>query len=89
MQRLQEELEGQQSMLQARSEGEALLKAEIVRLTEENGRLGDECLGHQGTAMGLQERLAELAASQEELQAAQVPFLHTSQFMSQVVDLWL
>jgi septal ring factor EnvC (AmiA/AmiB activator) len=62
VQRLQEELEGQQAMLQARAEGEALLKAEIGRLTEENARLAEECLEHRGLAMGLQERLAEAEA---------------------------
>ena len=70
LRRLQDELEGQQGMLQARAEGETLLKAEVVRLTEENMRLRDEGLEHQGTAMGLQERLAELEQGSG---ASQVP----------------
>jgi hypothetical protein len=59
VQRLQEELEGQQAMLAARQEGEALLKAEVARLAEENGRLKEEILEHQGTIMGLEEREKE------------------------------
>ena len=59
VQRLQEELEGQQAMLAARQEGEALLKAEVARLAEENGRLKEEILEHQGTIMGLEEQVAE------------------------------
>ncbi len=47
MQRLQEELEGQQAMLAARQEGEALLKAEVAKLAEENGRLEKKIAEHQ------------------------------------------
>ncbi len=47
MNRLQKELEGQQAMLAARQEGEALLKAEVAKLAEENRRLKEESLGHQ------------------------------------------
>ena len=72
LQRLQEELDGQQAMLSARSEGEALLKAEVVRLTEENGQLREELLEQRGLVMGLQERLAELAESGDVAAIAQV-----------------
>ncbi len=59
IQRLQEELEGQQAMLAARQEREALLKAEVAKLAEENGRLKEEILEHQGMIMGLEEQVAE------------------------------
>ena len=50
-------------MLAAKQEGEALLKAEIVQLTEQVQRLREECLEHQGTALALQDRLAESEAA--------------------------
>ncbi len=46
---MKEELEGQQAMLAARQEGEALLKAEVAKLAEENGRLKKEIVEHQST----------------------------------------
>lgn len=67
MQRLQEELESQQAMLSARQEGEALLKAEVVQLTEEVARLREEGLELQGTIMGLQEELAEARGNSQVL----------------------
>ena len=59
-------------MVSAREEGEGLLKAELARLTQENGQLREEALEHRGTAMGLQERLAELAEGSEAAQGLQV-----------------
>ena len=47
-------------MLRAKEEGEALLKAEVGRLSEENRHLKDADLEHRGTVMALEERLAEL-----------------------------
>ena len=73
LQQLQEELQSHIVMLSAREEGEALLKAEVVRLTEENSQLRDELLEQRGTVMGLQERLAELAESGDAAAVAQVP----------------
>jgi predicted RNase H-like nuclease (RuvC/YqgF family) len=72
LQRLQEELQSHLMMMSAREEGEALLKAEVVRLTEENSQLRDELLEQRGTVMGLQERLAELAESGDSAVVAQV-----------------
>ena len=40
-----------------------LLKAEVVHLTEGMARLQEECLQHQGKAMGLQELVSEISAS--------------------------
>ena len=75
LQRLQEELQSHVLMLNAREEGEALLKAEVQRLTEENTRLHEEGLERRGELMGLQEQLAELATAGDDAAAAQVTSL--------------
>lgn len=46
-------------MLEARQEGEALLRAEVVRLTEENSQLQEEIRKQRTAAEALEERLAE------------------------------
>lgn len=71
MARLQDELASSQSMLAAKEEGEGLLKAEIVQLTEEVQRLRDECLEQRGAAMALQERLADAAQGTEATQVSE------------------
>ena len=56
-------MQSSQSMLTAKEESEVLLKAEVVHLTEGMARLQEECLQHQGKAMGLQELVSEISAS--------------------------
>ena len=65
MQRLQTELEEMQAMMAAKEEKETLLKAEMMRLTEETSRLREEVLEQRGTAMALQEQLAEAVGTTE------------------------
>ena len=62
-------------MLQAREEGEALLKAEVQRLAEENSRLQEESLEHRGEVMGLQEKIQDMEQAVDAAAATQVLLL--------------
>ncbi len=54
MQRLREELKGQQALLIASQEETALMKAEVARLAKDNGQLKEEILEHNGIVKDLQ-----------------------------------
>ena len=60
MVRLQEELQHSHCMLAAKEEGEVLLKAEVMQLTEEVGRLKAACSEHQSVQAALQAQVQEL-----------------------------
>jgi hypothetical protein len=54
VQRLREELKGQQALLIASQEETALMKAEVARLAKDNGQLKEEILEHNGIVKDLQ-----------------------------------